>query len=180
MERTVVAGAVALEAGGRRVRWSVAPAADAAEVAAYRALRHRVFVQEQGLFVTSDADALDDDPHTVVLVARSAAGAVLGGVRLAPVGDPDLGWWQGGRLVVAPGSRTAGGIGAALVRAACAHAGRLGAVRFEATVQAANEVWFTHLGWQRVGAVTVAGAPHVLMRGPVGRLSTVDATRGRG
>jgi putative N-acetyltransferase (TIGR04045 family) len=144
-------------------------AADATEVAAYRALRHRVFVQEQGLFAVSDADAVDDDPRTVVLVARSPAGTVVGGVRLAPVADPGLGWWQGGRLVVAPDSRTAGGIGALLVRAACAQAERLGATRFEATVQAANESWFGHLGWQRVGAVTVAGAPHVLMRWPVGR-----------
>ena len=152
-------------------RWRVEVAADRAGVRAYQELRRRVFVQEQGLFAGSDADDTDADPRTVVLVARAPDGTVLGGVRLAPATEPDLGWWHGGRLVVAATSRTAGGIGAALVRAACAHAERLGALRFEATVQAANERWFTHLGWRRLRPVTVAGAPHVLMTWPVDRLA---------
>jgi putative N-acetyltransferase (TIGR04045 family) len=163
-------GAVLLgRSAGPRSRWSIAPAADGAEVIAYRQLRRRVFVQEQGLFAGSDADAVDEDPRTVVLVARSVEGTILGGVRLAPVRDPDIGWWHGGRLAVEADARSAGGIGAALVRAACAHAEAVGALRFEATVQAANERWFAHLGWRAVRTIAMAGAPHVLMYWPIDR-----------
>ena len=126
-------------------------AEDATSIAAYRALRRDVFVHEQGLFDGHDLDARDEDPRTVVLVARDRAGRIVGGVRLGPVGDgPDLGWWQGGRLVVAPGARGTRNVGAALVRAACARAESEGVLRFEASVQARNEVFFARLGWQRV------------------------------
>ncbi|WP_368671987.1 MSMEG_0567/sll0787 family protein, partial [Jatrophihabitans endophyticus] len=143
---------------------------DPAATAAYRALRREVFVDEQGLFTGTDADDVDDDPRTVVLVARTADGTVLGGVRLAPATATDIGWWTGSRLVVRASARRAGGVGPALVRAACAHAERLGALRFEATVQPAHEVLFTRLGWQPVGAATVAGRPHRQMRWPITRV----------
>lgn len=58
--------------------------ADDARTRAYRALRRDVFVDEQGLFDANDHDDIDDDPRTVVLVAVTPAGDVLGGVRLAP------------------------------------------------------------------------------------------------
>jgi putative N-acetyltransferase (TIGR04045 family) len=152
--------------------WTIERADDGATLAAYRQLRRTVFVDEQGLFAETDADAVDEDPRTVVLVARAADGSVLGGVRLAPAADgPDIGWWQGGRLVVAPGARRAGGIGPALVRSACAHAEQLGVLRFEATVQSANEALFRQLGWQRLRPVEVAGAPHVQMRWPIDRFA---------
>src|SRR4029453_1572535 len=94
-----------------------------------------------------------------------------GGVRLGPVADgPDIGWWAGGRLAVARDARGAWGVGAALVRAACARAEAEGALRFDATVQARNEVLFQRLGWVAVGPVTVAATPHVLMRWPIGRI----------
>ncbi|MSW64757.1 MAG: AIR synthase, partial [Actinobacteria bacterium] len=105
--------------------------ADPAGVRAHRHLRQQAFVQDQGLFAGTDLDDADDDPATVVLVARGAAGEVLGGVRLAPVGV-DVGWWTGSRLVVAPGSPP--GIGPALVAAACVRAEQAGALRFDATV----------------------------------------------
>jgi putative N-acetyltransferase (TIGR04045 family) len=147
-------------------------AQDASALQAYRALRAEVFVQLQGLFDEHDLDARDDDPRTVVLVARDGSGAVLGGVRLGPVDDgPDLGWWAGGRLVVRPGVRF--GVGAALVRAACARAESAGVLRFEATVQAANERMFTRLGWDSVGPATVAETDHVLMRWPIGRIAAL-------
>src|ERR1700724_2567627 len=64
-----------------------------ADLAAYLALRTAVFVREQGLFSGHDLDRHDDDPRTVVLVARDRAGTVIGGVRLGPVDDgPDIGW----------------------------------------------------------------------------------------
>jgi putative N-acetyltransferase (TIGR04045 family) len=150
-------------------------AGDPATVAAYRTLRTRVFVTEQGLFGHSDADDRDDDPRTVVLVARAPDGTVVGGVRLGPAGPgPDLGWWQGGRLAVDPAVRR-GRTGAALVQAACAHAEQAGALRFDATVQPAGESFFRRLGWQPVRAAEVAGQPHVLMRYPIGRLGALAA-----
>ncbi|MEY9862832.1 putative N-acetyltransferase (TIGR04045 family) [Catenulispora sp. GAS73] len=151
-------------------------AADAADIEAYRALRREVFVYEQGLFDDHDLDRHDEDPRTVVLVARDPVGRVVGGVRLGPVPDgTDIGWWQGGRLVVAPGARGVHNVGAALVRAACARAESEGVLRFEASVQARNEVFFTRLGWHRVRPITVAGTPHVLMRWPVDRIARLTA-----
>jgi putative N-acetyltransferase (TIGR04045 family) len=162
----------------RQPRFHIEPAGDVAAVRAYRRLRHDVFVDEQGLFEGHDLDDRDDDPRTTVLVARDAAGAVVGGVRLGPVDDgPDIGWWTGGRLVVARTARGPLGIGAALVRAACAHAEAHGVLRFEATVQARNETMFRRLGWTRVRPVTVADSPHTLMRWPIGRIPRVTAVK---
>lgn len=153
--------------------------ADRDGAAAYCALRHDVFVGEQQLFSDNDHDLIDDDPRTVVLIARDPLdGTVLGGVRLAPVGMPDIGWWTGSRLVVRPSARRLGGVGPALVRAACARAEQFGALRFEATVQAQNETMFTRLGWHCVTASVVAGRPHVVMRWPIGRVQDlVEATK---
>ncbi|MFC4472823.1 MSMEG_0567/sll0787 family protein [Streptomyces xiangluensis] len=146
------------------------------DVAAYRQLRRDAFVHEQGLFAHHDLDDRDTDPRIVVLVAKDPQGIVVGGVRLCPVDDgPDLGWWQGGRLVVARGARGPHGIGAALVRAACARAETEGVLRFDATVQARNEPLFRRLGWQRIRDVTVSAAPHVLMRWPIGRIAAQAA-----
>jgi putative N-acetyltransferase (TIGR04045 family) len=162
--------------GPRRAPLFTVEPAEGRARAAYHALRRDVFVAEQGLFDHDDRDERDDDPRGVVLVARDRAGSVLGGVRLGPaVEGPDIGWWYGGRLAVTPAGRRAGGVGAALVRAACAHAETAGALRFEAEVQAATERFFTRLGWQRVRGVTLAGRPHVLMRGPIGRIAALTA-----
>jgi AIR synthase-related protein len=175
--------------------FTVEVAEDTATLAAYRRLRHTVFVERQGLFPRHDLDERDADPRTVVLVARGADGTVLGGVRLGPVTDGvDLGWWQGGRLVVDPAYRSthrvglprsarrfAGlspaslSVGSALVNAACAHAESAGVLRFEATVQAGNERFFVRLGWESVRPVTVAGAAHVLMRKPIRRIAALAA-----
>ncbi|KWX01114.1 AIR synthase [Carbonactinospora thermoautotrophica] len=160
----------------RQPAFWIEQATDRKTIAAYRALRTRVFVHEQGLFEGHDLDERDDDPRTVVLVARDREGTVIGGVRLGPVDDgPDLGWWVGGRLVVDPTHRGLRGVGGALVRAACARAEDSGALRFEATVQARNEKLFTRLGWQPVRPVTVAGRPHVLMRWPIRRIAALAA-----
>lgn len=168
--------------GLRAVTIGEAPARDArhSDVLAHRALRRAVFVGEQGLF-TEDRDDHDDDPRALVLVARDADGAVLGGVRLAPVDPdparPDLGWWTGSRLVVAPAARRRAGmrVGAALVRAACARAEAAGVLRFEADVQTANATLFTRLGWEIVRDTVVAGHPHVRMRWPVRRFADLVA-----
>lgn len=140
----------------------------------YYALRCRAFVDQQGLFDRTDLDERDDDPRTVVLVARDSHGEVIGGVRLGPAAaGPDIGWWQGGRLVAAPGTHR--GVGAALVRAACARAEAEGALRFDATVQLGTQRFFQRLGWETVRPVTVAGTPHVLMRWPIDRIARLAA-----
>jgi putative N-acetyltransferase (TIGR04045 family) len=158
-----------------RPDFQIEPVADAATRAAYYALRTDAFVHRQGLFTGHDRDDRDDDPRTLILVARDHTGAVLGGVRLGPVDHgPDLGWWYGGRLVVDPESPLRG-VGAALVRAACSHAEAAGVLRFEATVQTRNEGFFHRLGWTSVRPVTVAGAPHILMRWPINRIAALVA-----
>ncbi|MFE4815692.1 MSMEG_0567/sll0787 family protein [Streptomyces sp. NPDC056704] len=146
------------------------------ESRAYRRLRRDTFVHEQGLFAGHDLDDRDEDPRTLVLVARDRDGTVVGGVRLGPVDDgPDLGWWAGGRLVVAPGARGPAGIGAALVRAACARAEAEGVLRFDATVQPRNRPLFGRLGWETAREVVVANTPHVLMRWPIRRIAAQAA-----
>jgi putative N-acetyltransferase (TIGR04045 family) len=155
----------------------VEEAADAATLQAYRDLRHHEFVLAQGLFAGSDLDDVDDDPRTVVLVARDADGAVVGGVRLAPAIPDDIGWWRGSRLVVSSGGR---GAGPALVRAACARAEASGVLRFDATVQQRYAGLFGRLGWDAVRPVALPGMEtlHVLMRWPIGRIAAlVDATK---
>jgi putative N-acetyltransferase (TIGR04045 family) len=134
-----------------------------------------VFVSEQALFAGSDLDEYDEDPRTVVLEARAATGELLGGVRLTCQTPLDIGWWSGGRLAVSPLARGAHGIGPALVRAACANAESLGVLRFDATVQPANEGLFHYLGWRSVRTTVAAGAPHVLMRWPMNRFAAQSA-----
>lgn len=144
----------------------------------YLALRREEFVHRQSLFARHDLDRADADPRCRTLVAVDVAGHVLGGVRLHPETDPDgaeLGWWRGSRLVVAAGARDRGTIGAALVRAACACAHESGALRFDAHVQAGQAGFFARLGWITAGELSVAGAPHVLMRWPVGRFGALVA-----
>ncbi|MFD8158059.1 MSMEG_0567/sll0787 family protein [Streptomyces malaysiensis] len=156
----------------RQPAFRIAEADGPADLGAYRRLRRDAFVYEQGLFRGHDLDERDTDPRTLVLIARGRDGTVVGGVRLGPATDgPDIGWWQGGRLVVAPAVRGSAGVGAALVRAACARAEAEGALRFDATVQTRNEVLFRRLGWRRVRDITAAGSPHVLMRWPIGRIA---------
>ena len=157
--------------------FTVAVAEDAADLTAARRLRHATFVVEQELFTGSDRDDADDDPRALTLVARDAGGGVLGTVRLAPVtAGRDLGWWVGSRLAVARAARGhEAGVGAALVRAACAHAERLGALRFDAHVQRANTPLFTRLGWTRLADEEAYGHPHVLMTWPVDRVARLVA-----
>jgi putative N-acetyltransferase (TIGR04045 family) len=141
----------------------------------YAALRHHVFVDKQGLFTGTDRDDADTDPATTVLVATDPAGRLLGGVRLAPAHTPDLGWWTGSRLVLAPDARGTG-VGQALVLAACAWAEANGVLRFEATVQHRYEQLFTALSWTRLGHIEFRGAPHVRMRWPIDRFDRQAAT----
>lgn len=153
------------------------------EHAAYRTLRHREFVERQTLFEHSDLDDTDENPRTTVLVATLPDGTIAGGVRIAPTpwagsAHADIGWWFGSRLVVAdPG--LAAEMGAALVRAACAHVEQLGALRFDATVQDRYAPMFARLGWlDRGPGPRIEGRSHREMRYPVDRIQrTVDGTK---
>ncbi|ABK70770.1 MSMEG_0567/sll0787 family protein [Mycolicibacterium smegmatis] len=157
-------GDLSILAGSRPTApFLIRPAENADDLASYRRLRRDSFVVDQGMFSGSDHDDIDDDPRVVVLIAAAADGSVLGGVRLAPVGGVDLGWWTGSRLVVDRSTRITG-IGAALVRAACAYAESAGVLRFEATVQRRYQPMFTALGWDPLGDVEIAARPHVWMR----------------
>lgn len=156
--------------------------AEGEDLTAYRRLRRSVFVTEQGLFAGSDADDVDDDPRTVVLVARTPSGEVLGGVRIHPMtelsGGRDIGWWRGSRLAVQRDARMLLGVGAALIRAACAAAESAGALRFDACVQAPNETLFRRLGWTSREQLHLHGTPHVLVEWPVGRIQALaDRTK---
>ena len=151
--------------------------AEPAELDSYHRLRRAAFVVDQGLFAGTDSDDLDDDPRTVVLVATTSDGSVVGGVRLAPACDPDIGWWTGSRLVADPSAHSSG-VGPALIRAACAHVESAGVLRFEATVQRRYATMFTALGWEDHGECAVAGRPHLRMRWPLNQIQrTVAATK---
>jgi putative N-acetyltransferase (TIGR04045 family) len=171
--------------GGPPARPDPAPAflivdatGDRRRSAAYRALRRRAFVEDQSLFVGDDCDDYDDDPRTRVLAAVGADGAVLGGVRIHPEhAGAEIGWWRGSRLVTEHDGAgpPRGRIGAALVRAACAVALDVGALRFDAHVQERQVSFFTRLGWEAIRALECVGEPHRLMRWPVGRFEALAA-----
>jgi putative N-acetyltransferase (TIGR04045 family) len=144
---------------------------------AFLRLRHRTFVEQQGLFAHHDVDDRDGDPETQVLVAVGMDGEIAGGVRIHPDGDdPRLGWWRGSRLVC---SRDAGAsrgrVGATLVRAACVSAVETGALRFDAHVQQDKLAFFSRLGWEHIGDVECAGVAHRLMCWPVPRVADLVA-----
>lgn len=135
------------------------------QLAEHHRIRHAVFVGEQGVFSESDVDAVDAR-QDVLHVLAFAGNEAVGTVRLYPL-DPDgaadpAGLWQGDRLAVLPGRRSAGA-GGPLVRFAVATAGRLGGRRMIAHVQLRNRRFFEHLGWTAVGTETYAGLPHVAM-----------------
>lgn len=163
-------------AAGTSTSWTIVES-NRAQKQEYLRLRQDVFVAEQGLFAGTDRDETDDDPRAIVLVAVDTDGTVVGGVRLAPAtADRDLGWWIGGRLVVARAARRSGGIGPALVRAACARALAEGVLRFEATVQRANTTMFAKLGWVGWGAIDINGVDHERMRWPIARIASLAAS----
>jgi putative N-acetyltransferase (TIGR04045 family) len=127
---------------------------------AHFAVRHEVFVTEQGFFPGTDRDGHDEEPGTRQVLAESG-GAPVGAVRLYPLDEP--GMWRGDRLAVLPAFRSQGA-GAPLVRFAVTTAVELGGCRMTAYIQPQNVAFFEHLGWHRIGdQVTYVGHPHLLM-----------------
>lgn len=112
-------------------------------------IRHRVFVEEQGVLVFTDVDARDRHPATISVLA-SIDDQVAGTVRLYPIEPEDSGAggrWRGDRLAVLPPYRSSL-VGARLVRHAVATAASAGGDQMEASVQVANVVFFERLGWR--------------------------------
>jgi len=137
--------------------------AGAEEAAEHHRIRHAVFVVEQAVFATSDLDAHDARPDVLHVVAW-VDGRAAGVVRLFPL-DPagdGAGDWQGDRLAVLPGFRTAR-VGAPLVRFAVAAAAARGGTRMVAHVQQDNRRFFEHLGWTARESEIYVGRPHVVM-----------------
>jgi putative N-acetyltransferase (TIGR04045 family) len=129
------------------------------------AVRHQVFVEQQGLFADTDVDEWDSRPSTLHAVAV-ADDVVVGTVRLYPLGD---GLWKGDRLAVLPSARVYR-LGAALVQFAVATAGSLGGSRMVAQVQVSNVRFFERLGWSVDGEVApYHGALHQPMAIALGR-----------
>lgn len=142
-------------------------------------LRHRVFVEEQGLFETHDRDAIDQQAITLVALSTCAAEAdeVVGTVRLH---QPQPGLWWGSRLAVAPGYRSVGALGSELIRLAVGTARARGCETFLAHVQARNAVLFRRIGWDLEEEVTLHGAPHARMRARLERFPPApDPAAGR-
>jgi putative N-acetyltransferase (TIGR04045 family) len=134
------------------------PARSERERAAHHAIRHRVFVEEQGVFDATDVEEHDRNETAIHLVGW-CDGVAAGSVRLFVL-DAATGLWQGDRLAVLEPYRVRG-LGAPLVRCAVASAGALGGSRMVAHIQLPNVTFFRHLGWQPAGAIeTYAGLPH--------------------
>jgi putative N-acetyltransferase (TIGR04045 family) len=118
-------------------------ARDAGELAAHFAVRRRVFVETQALFVGDDRDERDDAAETLHAVGV-CDGHVAGAVRLYPLDARGL--WKGDRLAVLPADRFRR-LGAMLVDFAVATAGELGGERMVAQIQLPNVSFFERLGW---------------------------------
>lgn len=143
------------------------PARGLDELGLHHEIRRRVFVEEQGLFESTDRDLHDDDPATVHVLGL--CGDVVGGaVRLYPLIDPEAsevepGLWKGDRLAVLPFFRR-NGLGGPLVRFAVATAAAAGGRRMIAHIQPPNVGFFEYLGWYCIGdPVTFVGRPHQTM-----------------
>jgi putative N-acetyltransferase (TIGR04045 family) len=144
----------------------------------YFAVRHAIFVEEQGLFAGTDVDEHDDDAIHIIAVAGDS-GAVVGAVRCYDAGD-DL--WYGGRLAVLPAYRhQAAAIGANLCQLAEATVIENGCRRFLAYIQLQNVRFFERLGWHaqdepflhcgklhQTMAASLAAAPYEVQRHELG------------
>jgi putative N-acetyltransferase (TIGR04045 family) len=135
------------------------------ELEAHFAVRHQVFVEDQGLFKGTDRDAHDDEAATLHVVAM-VDGEIVGAVRLYPLRGN---LWKGDRLAVLPSARVHQ-LGGELVRFAVRTASACGGRRMVAQVQVPNVRFFERLGWVREGSPAhYAGIMHQPMAIALGR-----------
>jgi putative N-acetyltransferase (TIGR04045 family) len=133
-----------------------------AEIVAYYQLRHRIFVEEQGLFLDHDRDPLDAIAHPIVAVkSDSPCSEVLGVVRIYE-SEPRI--WYGGRLGTHPDYRRGWHIGKGLIHKAVTTANAWGCDRFLATVQIQNVRFFQRLHWDSLEEIEIRGIAHHLMQ----------------
>lgn len=134
---------------------SLATDADLPDV---RALRHRVFVVEQGVPVELEQDELDETAsHAVV---RDADGRAVGTGRMVPTGG---GVARIGRMAVAGEVRGAG-VGAALLDVLEDAARSVGCHHAEVHAQVQAVGFYRRAGYELAGEpFDEAGIPHVAM-----------------
>jgi putative N-acetyltransferase (TIGR04045 family) len=146
------------------------------QLEAYFALRRRIFVHEQKLFIGSDADAWDESATPIVALSQLAgmADEVVGVVRIYE-SAPHL--WFGGRLGVAERYRSRGAVGAELITAAVSTAHAWGCRHFLATVQEANVRYFERRHFRVLEPIQVCGQPHWLMEADLDRYPACSRAR---
>jgi putative N-acetyltransferase (TIGR04045 family) len=130
------------------------------EITDYYALRRKIFVEEQALFVSDDIDTLDAIAHPIIAV-ESNDPAVLGVVRIY---EPEPRLWYGGRLGTHPDYRRGWHIGKGLIHKAVTTANAWGCDRFLATVQIQNVRFFQRLHWDSIEQIEIRGITHHLMQ----------------
>ena len=164
-----VGGSSRAAPASRRVECHVARSAE--EVAAHFAVRHAVFVEEQGLFEGSDRDEHDEGAIHIVAMFRERGASELAVVGAVRCYEEEPGIWFGGRLAVLDAYRRRGGaIGSALVRRAEEAMVEREVEHFLAYIQTQNVRFFQRLGWWTVGEpMDLCGAPHQVMEASLGR-----------
>ncbi|WP_118135654.1 MSMEG_0567/Sll0786 family nitrogen starvation N-acetyltransferase [Oceanicella sp. SM1341] len=143
------------------------------EHAGAAALRHRVFVEEQGIFTGHDRDAIDDVATALVAISTYAheADEVVGTVRIH---QPEPGLWWGSRLAVDGRFRRVGRLGSELIRLAVRTAHGRGCETFLAHVQSQNVPLFRRLHWTLEEEVSLHGVPHARMRADLAHYPPID------
>lgn len=132
------------------------------------AIRHAVFVEEQGIFTNTDQD--EHDRSSIHLVARQRD-KIVGTVRVYHDPYSDNGNWIGGRLAVHPDHRTFR-VGELLVKEAMKRVKKKGCKEFTAHIQEKNVRFFQKLGWATIGAPeTFHGRAHQQMQADLGRVT---------
>jgi putative N-acetyltransferase (TIGR04045 family) len=132
------------------------------EISAYFDLRHKIFVEEQGVFKGNDVDSIDEISHPIIAVEPDATALeVLGVVRIYEA-EPRL--WYGGRLGTHPDRRKGWQIGKGLIYKAVTTANTWGCDRFLATVQIQNVRFFQRLHWNSLKEIEIHGIAHHLMQ----------------
>jgi predicted GNAT family N-acyltransferase len=136
----------------------VRPARDAGEVRAALALRHEVFVVEQGVPLAEEIDE-HDETDALHLVAVDAEGRVVATCRLVAEGDTV----KLGRVAVAASARRRG-IASRLLRESEARARALGAGRIALAAQTDALPLYERAGYSAYGERFMdAGIEHLMM-----------------
>ncbi|MFI1966640.1 GNAT family N-acetyltransferase [Streptomyces pathocidini] len=153
--------------GERAAAYEVRVAAGEADLAACFAVRHEVFVGEQGVPADIEYDAYDAGAVHVLAVGADGplgTGRLLHGAAAVSKNGGDEGVGALGRLAVSRAARGLG-VGAALVRAIEAEAARLGLTAIDLHAQVSALGFYERLGYAAYGGEFLdAGIVHRAMR----------------